>query len=181
MQGLSLRDVRGLLELAGAIEYDASRGAFTSDALTALRELLEADWVTYCEGHVKARRFAITNEVESRPYLGHELAGVLDANFHEFALACCPTPPSGVVLIGDVMTTRAWKSTTLYNEWCREVHLEPQARISLTLPNTSTGRSLMIDLADDVERRFGERERTLLALARSCLLKPIMSLEAARA
>jgi len=180
MSAVSLRDVRGLLELARTAEYEPRQNAFTSGGLTALLELLEADWVTYCEGHVNARRFAVMNEVETRPFEGHEFERVLDTHFHEFTLACCPTPSDGVVLIGDVTTARSWRRSRVYNEWCREVHVEPQARVSLTVSGSATGRSLMIDLADDTRRVFGERERTLLQLARSLLLRPLVEIEAAR-
>jgi hypothetical protein len=89
-------------------------------------------------------------------------------------------PKDGVILLGDVMSTRAWRRSTVYNEWCREVHVEPQARISLTLPGSATGRSLMIDLADDTRRKFSERERTLLRFARSVLMRPLAQIEAVR-
>jgi DNA-binding CsgD family transcriptional regulator len=69
----------------------------------------------------------------------------------------------------------------LYTEWCREVHVEPQAKVSLTPAGSSVSRSLMIDLADDTRRCFGHRERTLLALVRPAFLRPIAQAEAARA
>jgi DNA-binding CsgD family transcriptional regulator len=180
MNAFSLRDVRGLLELAGAIEYDPRQSAFKSEGLMALLALLEADWVTYCEGPVTGRRSTVRNEVETRPFEGRAFEAVLDTHFDEFKLACGPTPHDGVVLIGDVMPTRIWRRSRVYNEWCREVHVEPQARISLTLPGSATRRTVMFDLADDAGRTFGERERALLKLARPVLLRPLVQIEAAR-
>lgn len=178
-----MREAHALLDVAGAIEYDARQGAFTTDGLTALLELLEADWVTYCEGPILGTaRSRVKNEVETRPFAGHtkELAGILDKHFSEYKLGFLPAPEDGVVLIGDVMTRGAWRRTAVYNEWCREVHIEPQAKLSVSMPGAPFRRTLMFDLADDAGRAFGERERTLLKLARRPLLRPIARLEAAK-
>jgi DNA-binding CsgD family transcriptional regulator len=182
MNAVSLREARGLIDVAGAIEYDARRGAFTAEGLTALLELLEADWLTYCEGPIGATRYTVKSEVETRPFVGRndELEAILAAHFHEFTLGSRPAPRSGIVLIGDLMTHRAWRRTRVYNEWCREVHIEPQAKLCLSPPGSPVGRTLMIDLADDSGRTFGQRERTLLMLIRPALLRPIARAEAAR-
>jgi DNA-binding CsgD family transcriptional regulator len=182
MYGVSLRDARCLLEVAAAIEYDSARCAFTSEGLTSILELFEADWVTYCEGPGGPTRITVTNEVETRPFAGHcaELEAIFDARFHEYKLGCQQAPEHGVVLMGDVTTDRAWRRTGVYNEWCREVHIQPQAKLSLSAPGAPWRRTLMFDLAEDAGRSFGERERTLLTLIRPALLRPIALLEVAR-
>jgi DNA-binding NarL/FixJ family response regulator len=60
------------------------------------------------------------------------------------------------------------------------VHIEPQARISLSVSGSPVRRGLMIDVADDAGRCFGERERSLLELVRQALMRPIALAEAAR-
>jgi DNA-binding CsgD family transcriptional regulator len=182
MNAVSLRDARTLIDVAGAIEYDSARGAFITDGLTPLLGLLGADWLTYCEGPVGSAHHRVKCEVETRPFAGHneELEAIFIAHFHEYTLGCRPAPESGVVLIGDVLTDRAWRRTRIYNEWCREVHIEPQAKISLSVLGSPLRRSLMIDAADDAGRRFGERERSLLELVRRALMRPIALAEAAR-
>jgi DNA-binding CsgD family transcriptional regulator len=80
-----------------------------------------------------------------------------------------------------VTTERAWHRTRVYNEWCRVVHIEPQAKLSFTLPGSAFGRGLIVDLADDAGRTFGERERTILTLIRPSFMRPIVWAEAARA
>jgi DNA-binding CsgD family transcriptional regulator len=182
MNAVSLRDARTLIDVAGAIEYDSGRGAFITDGLTPLLGLLGADWLTYCEGPIGSAHHQVRCEVETRPFAGHteELKAIFIAHFHEFTLGCRPASESGVVLIGDVMTDRAWRRTRVYNEWCREVHIEPQAKISLSVPGSPVRRGLMIDVADDAGRCFGERERSLIALVRQALMRPIALAEAAR-
>jgi DNA-binding CsgD family transcriptional regulator len=184
MNAVSVREARALLDVASAITYDVRTGAFTAECLTALLELLEVDWVTYSEGPIGAGRPSpVKCEVETRPFAGHhaELEAFFTAHFTEYILGCRPAPECGVVLIGDVTTERAWHRTGVYNEWCRVVHLEPQAKLSLTLPGSALGRSLMFDLADDAGRTFGERERTILTLIRPSFMRPIVWAEAVRA
>jgi DNA-binding CsgD family transcriptional regulator len=184
MNAVSVGDARALLAVASAVEYDVRAGAFTPECLTALLELLEADWVTYSEGPLGAGRPGpIKCEVETRPFQGHhaELEAFFTAHFTEYILGCGPAPECGVALIGDVTTERAWHRTRVYNEWCRVVHIEPQAKLSLTLPGSAFGRSLMFDVADDAGRTFGERERTMLTLIRPSFMRPIVAAEALRA
>ncbi len=180
MDAVSLRDVRALLDVAGAIEYDSRRGSFTAEGLTALLELLEADWVTYCERAPTEACATVRCEVETRPFAGHndELEAIFHSYHHEFALGRTPDAVGGVILIGDVATDRAWRATAFYNEWCREVHIEPQAAIVLSAPGSRVRRRLMIDLADDAGRTFGIRERTLLTLIHPALLRQIALAEA---
>jgi hypothetical protein len=117
MNAVSLRDARTLIDVAGAIEYDSGPGAFVPDGLTPLLGLLGADWLTYCEGPIGSAHHQVKCEVETRPFAGHseELEAIFVAHFHEFTLGCRPAPKSGVVLIGDVMTDRAWRRTSVYN------------------------------------------------------------------
>jgi DNA-binding CsgD family transcriptional regulator len=186
VNAVSVREARALLDVASAIAYDARAGAFAPEGLTALLELLEADWVTYSEGPIGAARLPlplpVKSEVETRPFAGHtaELEATFNRLFPEYTLGCRPAPACGVVLIGDVTTDRAWHRTAVYNEWCRVVHIEPQAKISLTVPGSAIGRGLMFDLADDVRRTFGERERTILTLIRPSLMRPIVWAEKIR-
>jgi DNA-binding CsgD family transcriptional regulator len=181
MSGVSVRDARVLLEIAATLEYDSRRGAFTPDGLTMLSELLGADWVSYCERPTTAARHAVKAEVETRPFVGHtaELEAIFWSLHHQFKLGLLPAPEDGVILIGDVSTDRAWRRTAFYNEWCREVHIEPQAKVVLTTPATPISRVLMIDVADDTGRIFGQRERTLLRLIRSTLLRSLAAADAA--
>jgi DNA-binding CsgD family transcriptional regulator len=184
MNAVSVGDARALLAVAGAVEYDVRAGAFTPECLTALLELLGADWVTYSEGPLGAGRpSAVKCEVETRPFAGHhpELEATFNRLFHEYTLGYRPAPECGVVLIGDVTTKRAWHRTGVYNEWCRVVHLEPQAKLGLTPPGSAFGRGLIFDLADDAGRTFGERERTILTLIRPSFMRPILSAQALRA
>jgi DNA-binding CsgD family transcriptional regulator len=182
MNAVSLRDARTLIDVAGTIEYDSARGAFITDGLTPLLGLLGADWVTYCEGPIGSADHRVKCEVETRPFAGHseELEAIFIALFHQYPLGRRPPPESGVILIGDVMTDRAWRRTRIYNEWCREVHIEPQAKISLSVPGSPLRRALVFDVADDAGRCFGERERSLLGLVRRALMRPIALAEAAK-
>jgi hypothetical protein len=159
MQAVSLRDARALLEIAGAIEYDTERG-FAPEGLTALCELLAADWVSYCERPFGAARHTVKNEVETRPFVGHndDLETIFWTHLDEYLLGWLPTPDDGVLLMVEVTSDRAWRRTAFYNEWCREVHIEPQAKISLKAAGSRTSLCLMIDLADDSGRTFGHRE-----------------------
>jgi DNA-binding CsgD family transcriptional regulator len=182
MNTVSLRDVRALLTVAGTSQYDSRRGSFTAEGLTALLELLDADWVTYCERVPTETCATVKCEVETRPFAGHnaELEAIFHSHHHEFALGRTPGAAGGVILIGDVASDRAWRATGFYNEWCREVHIEPQAAIVLSTPGSRVKRRLMIDLADDAERSFGARERTLLTLIHPALLRQIAFAEAAQ-
>jgi DNA-binding CsgD family transcriptional regulator len=174
MQAVSLRDARALLEIACAIDYDTERG-FAPEGLTALCELLAADWVCYCETPIGAARHTVKNEVETRPFVGHnhDLETIFWAHLDEYLLGCLPTPDDGVLLMVDATSERAWRRTAFYNEWCREVHIKPQAKIGLNSAGSRASRCLMIDLADDAGRTFGDRERTLLKLAQPLFAQPI--------
>ncbi len=174
MPAVSLRDARALLEIAAAVEYDTERG-FAPEGLTALRELLAADWVCYCERPLGAARHTVKSEVETRPFAGHtdDLEAIHWAHLDEHLLGWAPAPDNGVLLMVDVATNRAWRRTAFYNEWCREVHIEPQAKISIRAAGSRTSRCLMIDLADDAGRTFGRRERTLLELAQPLFAQPV--------
>ena len=182
MHAVAARDVRVLLDVAAAIEYDPRRSTFGHEGLTALCELVEADWVTYTECSRGAARHTIKSEVETRPFVGHndEQEAIFWAHFHEYALARAPVPKDGVLLIGEAGPDRAWRRTRFYNEWCREVHIEPQAKVRLSTVGAPVGRYLMFDLADDAGRSFGERERTLLTLIRPAFVRPIASAETMR-
>jgi DNA-binding CsgD family transcriptional regulator len=182
MQAVSVREARALLDVAAGIEYDPQRG-FAPEALSALCELLGADWVTYCERpRGPLTGFTVTVEVGTRPYHGHTdaLEASLYAHHDEFALGLAPAPDGGVVLTADVTTERAWRSTTLYNEWCREAHIEPQAKAVLAPRGSPILRALMIDLADDAGRSFGHRERMLLELIQPAFARPIALSEATK-
>jgi DNA-binding CsgD family transcriptional regulator len=185
MSGVSVRDAHALLDVAGRLEYDSRRGAFTLDGLAALCELLGADWVSYYERPITAARasWPLTPkaEVETRPFVGHtaELEATFRSLRHQFKLGNSPAPDDGVALIGDVATDRAWRRTAFYNEWCREVHIEPQARVVLAKADDPIQRALMIDVADDAGRRFGHRERTLLKLIRPTCLRLLAAADAA--
>ena len=181
MHGVATRDVRALLDVAIAIEYDPRRSTFAHEGLTALCELVEADWVTYTEWP-RGARHTVKSEVETRPFVGHndEQEAIFWALHHEYALVRAPAPEDGVLLIGDVATDRAWRRTAFYNEWCREVHIEPQAKVFLSAVGSPVGRSLIFDLADDAGRSFGHRERTLLRLIRPAFVRPIALAETVR-
>ena len=181
MNAVSVREARALLDVASAVDYDTRAGAFSHACLTPLLELVGADWVTYCEGpRVSVGRHAVKSEVETRPFAGHtvELETIFDNYFDEYTLGRRPAPECGVALIGDVTTERAWHRTTVYNEWCRAVRIEPQAKLSVSVPGSAVVRTLMFDLADDAGRTFGERERTLLLLIRPAFMRPISRFEA---
>ena len=77
-----------------------------------------------------------------------------------------------MLLIGDVLSRSAWHRTGFYNEWCCNVRIEPQAKLSESMPGAPIRCTLMFDLADDTTRTFGERERTLLKLVRPLFARP---------
>jgi DNA-binding CsgD family transcriptional regulator len=180
MNAVSVGDARALLAIAGAIEWDTRRAGFTPDALTLLLDLLGADWASYCDGPIWTANFGVKTEVETRPFLGHvrDLEAVFLANHHEYRLGRAKEGNDGVLLVGDVSPKRSWHRTTFYNAWCREVRIEPQAKVILWRPGFRVWRALMIDIADDALRPFGERERTLLRLIRGSLMRPIAVVEA---
>jgi DNA-binding CsgD family transcriptional regulator len=185
MSGVSVRDARALLDVAGTLEYDPRRGTFTLDGLAALCELLGADWVGSYERPRTAARasWPLTPkaEVETRPFVGRsaELEATFRSLRHQFKLGMSPAPDGGVVLIGDLATDRTWRRTAFYNEWCREVHIEPQARVVFARAAAPMQRALMIDVADDTGRAFGERERTLLKLIRPTCMRLLAAADAA--
>jgi DNA-binding CsgD family transcriptional regulator len=183
MSGVSVRDAHALLDVAGTLEYDSRRGAFALDGLAGLCELLGADWVVYCERPITAARHSVKAEAETRPFVGHtpELEAIFWSLVHQYKLGLSPAPDDGVVLIGDVATDRAWRRTAFYNEWCREVHIEPQARIVLARAGDPIQRALMFDVADDAGRTFGDRERSLLKLIRPTCLRLLAAADAAAA
>jgi DNA-binding CsgD family transcriptional regulator len=183
MNALGTREVRALLDIAGGLEYDLGTSAFAPESRTALCELLDADWVTYSERPCKAQRFSVDVCVGTRPFTGDtaELEAVFFSHLHEFPLHSSKAPESGVILMCDVATERTWRRTSFYNEWCREVHTEPQAVVVLNGANDSVGRAVSVDLADDAGRAFGERERTILELIRPSFLGPIVRADDARA
>lgn len=178
MRAVSVRDARAMLDIAGAVEYDP-RSGFAPEGLTALGELLQADWVSYCERPVKALRLTVDVEVGTRPFTGHteSLHAIYIAHRNEFPLHWAPPPPDGVMLIGDVTDARALRRTAIYNKWCRVVHIAPQATVALESAGSSVERSLRVDLADDAGRSFGERERTILKLIRPSFVRPIAHAE----
>jgi DNA-binding CsgD family transcriptional regulator len=179
MSTVSDGDARGLLEVASAIEYDPRHDGFTAAGLQALLELLGADWISYCDRPLEPPHFAVKTEVESRPFAGHvpELEAIFLTHKPEYALGSPLGNANGVTLIGDLAPRSVWRRTAFYNEWCREIRIEPQAKVALTVPG-SRSRSLMIDLADDALRPFGARERTLLTLIRPLFMRPIAAFEA---
>jgi hypothetical protein len=88
MHAVAARDVRVLLEAAAAIEYDPRCSAFAPEGLTALCELLEADWASYCERPIASLRLTVDIEVGTRPFTGHTdaLHAIYIAHRHEFPL-----------------------------------------------------------------------------------------------
>jgi DNA-binding CsgD family transcriptional regulator len=183
METVAARDVCKLLDVVDALQYDPRRRAFTPVGLAALCELLGADWVTYIYRPACAARNTIEVEVGTRPFTGHNdaLEGVLQTHLDDFWLLYPSIPTDGIILACDVPSERAWRRTPLYNEFCRETHIEPAARVLLAGPGALYEHSLMIEFADDAGRSFGERERTLLKLVRPWLLRPIAEADAASA
>ena len=143
MRAVSVRDARAMLDIAGAVEYDP-RSGFAPEGLTALGELLQADWVSYCERPVKALRLTVDVEVGTRPFTGHteSLHAIYIAHRNEFPLHWAPPPPDGVMLIGDVTDARALRRTAIYNKWCRVVHIAPQATVALESRRLAGGAEL---------------------------------------
>jgi DNA-binding CsgD family transcriptional regulator len=181
MRAVSVRDARALLDIAGAVEYDP-RSGFAPEGLTALGEMLQADWVSYCERPVTSLRLTVDVEVGTRPFTGHTetLHAIYIAHRDEFPLHWAARSADGVMLIGDVTTAHAWRRTAIYNKWCRVVHISPQATVALESAGSPVERSLRVDLADDAGRSFGERERSILKLIRPSFMRPIACAEAVR-
>ena len=183
---LDARDTRALLEIVNTIAYDCEADAFSEATLQHLCELLGADWVTYLARDNGAAGYAVDVEAGSRPFAGHcaELEVVFHALRHENPMCgLSAVPDSGVLMIGDVATRRALERTAWYNEWCRAVHVEPQAKVLLSDAGGSAARQrmLVVDLADDALRGFGERERLILELIRPWFARPAALGDAARA
>jgi DNA-binding CsgD family transcriptional regulator len=178
MQAVSVRDARALLDVAAAVEYDP-RSGFAPEGLTVLGELLEADWVSYCERPVASLRLTVDVEVGTRPFTGHTeaLHAIYIAHRDEFPLHWAAPPPDGVMLISDVTTADAWRRSAIYNEWCRVVQIAPQATVALASAGSPVERSLRVDLAADAGRSFGERERIILKLIRPSFVRPIARAE----
>ncbi len=181
MKAVATRDVRKLLDVVEGLEYDPRRRAFAPSGLAALCELLGADWVSYLGRPAGGPGDTVEVEVGTRPFTGHSdaLEAILEAHRHEHVLTT-PAPADGVFLACDAPSQRTWRRTALYNEWCRETHIEPAARVFLSGGGAPFRRSLIIELADDAGRTFGERERTLLKLVRPWLLRPIAQADAVR-
>jgi DNA-binding CsgD family transcriptional regulator len=181
MRTVSVRDARALLDVAGALEYDP-RSGFAPEGLAVLGELLQADWVSYCERPATSLRLTVDVEVGTRPFTGHteSLHAIYIEHRDEFPLHWAARSADGVMLIGDVTTPQAWRRTKIYNKWCRVTHIAPQATVALGAVGSSVERSLRVDLADDADRSFGERERMILKLIRPSFVRPIARAEAAR-
>jgi len=178
--------MRALLEIVNTITYDHEADAFSAATLQHLCELLGADWLTYLVRDNGAAGYAVDVEAGTRPFAGHcaELEAVFYALRHENPMCgLAAVPDSGVIMMADVATRRALTRTAWYNAWCREVHVEPQAKVLLSGAGAGTARQrmLMVDLADDAPRRFGERERLILELVRPWLARPAALGDAARA
>ena len=120
-------DVRRLLEVVAAIEYDVANDALNPEPLVLLADMLDASTVGYLAFDGQSHAASVDVCAERQPYIGRcdEIEQVLFANPWPFKRA----PGPGVRLLEDVTTRSAFHGTALFNEVIRVVHDEPMAEI----------------------------------------------------
>ena len=143
MANLGEADVRRLLEVVAAIDYDEANDAMNPEPLALLAHMLDASTVGYLafDGPVSLLNVPASVDVsaERQPYIGRceEIERMLFA--HPWPFKCATSP--GVRLLEDVTTRAAFRRTALFNEVIRVVHDEPMAEICLS----SSGKSAVVE------------------------------------
>jgi DNA-binding CsgD family transcriptional regulator len=169
-------DVRRLLEVVAAIEYDEANDALGPESLVLLAEMLDASTVGYLVSD-GPNEILVDVCAERQPYIGRcdEIEQVLFAQPWVFGRAEWPA----VRLLEDVTTRTAFHRTGLFTEVIRIVHDEPMAEISLTEGGDGLYRKILVCRPDDA-RAFGGRERRILELLAPHFMHPIQEAEARR-
>ena len=171
-------DVKRLLEVVAAIEYDEANDALNPEPLVLLADMLEASTVGYLAFDGSEHAASVDVCAERQPYIGRcdEIEQVLFANPWPFKRA----PGPGVRLLEDVTTRSAFHRTALFNEVIRVVHDEPMAEIYLSRAGHSRYRKILFCRVDDARCEFGEHERRILELLAPHFARPIFAAEARR-
>ncbi len=180
MAAFGARDLRGLLDVVGAIGYDADGDALSHEVLSELLRLVDAAWVTYnvlppnpfagtfvIDRYVSASGAAWTDD---SPDVFWQLVG-------EYPLVAAPRKE--VRILWDVTTRRGLSRTAYFNEWARYVDSVTQATIAL--PDRVEGGWRVVAFDTEVAgRAFGARERAILETVRPYLCRPIEAADAVR-
>lgn len=168
-------DVRRLLEVVAAIEYDAANDALNPEPLVLLADMLDASTVGYLAFDGLSHAASVDVCAERQPYIGRcdEIEQQLFSHPWPFKRARRP----GVRLMEDVTTRSAFRRTPLFHQVIRVVHDEPMAEICLSRPEHSRYRKILFCRVDDARRGFGEHERRILQLLAPHFARPIFATE----
>jgi DNA-binding CsgD family transcriptional regulator len=161
---LASRDTEGLLRFVSEAEGIESDQPFTPELLVELGNLVEADYVTYCELDRVRGRVLINVQRAGDPIDDEEGPG--EDVFWEIVMGhpVCLQHMRGVIRtlkLSDFLTLRQLRSTRLYRDWFRPYGVEHEMSVPIPSPLWHT-KTFLFDRAG--ARDFTERDRLILDL-----------------
>lgn len=161
-------DVRALLELVGESNAQRSLRGFRAGILPGLRRLVPCEYASYNE--VEPDRAFVVMDPPDQLAQFDDPGGLLARNStnHPLIVRHQRTRDGRAYKLSDFVTREQLHRLPVYEEIYR--HLGVEHQIAFTLPSQPTV-VIGVALSRDRRRDFGERDRTLLNLARPALVQ----------
>jgi len=161
-------DVRALLELVGESNAHRSLRGFREGILPGLRRLVPADWSSYNE--LEAERGFVLMDPPDKLDEFDDPGATLARNStnHPLISYYARTRDGRAYKLSDFVTREQLRRLPVYEEIFSRIGVEHQ--IAFTLPSQPTV-VIGVALSRGRSRDFGERDRTLLNLARPALVQ----------
>jgi DNA-binding CsgD family transcriptional regulator len=136
---------------------------FMGELLVGLGELVQADWVTYCElDRVRRRHLLSVGRPGDEDDLGADAPGTL---FWDFVIEAHPVclrhqlGDTGALKLSDFLTLRELRRTRLYDVWLRPYGIEHELNVPIPSPLWHT-KTFLFDRGGGKD--FTERDRLVL-------------------
>lgn len=168
---LPVRELRRLVDAAGEMELGVTGMA---ELLAALIRLVPCDQASWCRLDLARRAVLDLVEVPESSASARDAARWEEAfwaHYQQHPLCNRPRPP--VVSIRDVLDTRSWHATGLYQEYLKPQGGEHEIKIDLPHPADQT-HVILLDRGPG--RDFDDRDHLLLELIRPHLLDAVQRL-----
>jgi DNA-binding CsgD family transcriptional regulator len=162
---LSTRDAERLLGFVADAGATGSERPFTPEFLDHLGDLVEADWITFCE--LDRVRFRVLGNVQRTGDDSDDEDGDSDDVFWEIVMAehpVCMEHQRGrfvALKVSDFLTRAQLRRSRLYDDWFRPASVECELTIPIPSPLWHT-KTFLFDRAG--MRDFTERDRLMLDL-----------------
>jgi DNA-binding CsgD family transcriptional regulator len=156
-------DAERLLRFVAVADELSAGEPFTPETLAALGELVEADYIGYCElDRVRGRdRLMVERDGDAAPDWEPDPADVWDVIANEHPVCMRHQRGDFVALkLSDFWTLRELRRTRTYEIWCRPWGIEHSISVAIPSPLWHTKTFILDRRRGD----FGERDRLVLDL-----------------